>query len=443
MMKRFVPWTSVCLAFALAFVGGACRPVNQLADSEPSNGPDQRVAIEGDPTVDVPTESEAELDEAVEAELADMPVPPLPFGDEQLADGWIALFDGQTLFGWQAASEADWRVEEGTIVVSSGEKGLLHTNAQFGDYVLRLDFRSEPGANSGIFLHTPPAPEDPAVDCYELNIADADNPFPTGSLVGRAKVEGDFDSPQWQTYEVTVVGDTITVQLDGQQVLEHTDPDPLRRGHIGLQYNQGQVAFRNIHLKPLELPSLFNGKDLTGWKTYPDMDSRFTVTEDGRLHVEDGRGQLETEQVFGDFVLQLQCKTHAPELNSGIFFRCIPGDVMMGYECQIHNGIIDGDPRRPVDCGTGGIFRRQDARFVVAEDLQWFYLTLVVTGPHMAAWVNGLQVSDWTDERPPDENPRRGLRLEPGTIMIQGHDPTTDISFREIYAAELASPSGL
>ena len=110
---------------------------------------------------------------------------------------------------------------------------------------------------------------------------------------------------------------------------------------------------------------------------------------------------------------------------------------MMGYECQIHNGFLDGDRTRPKDCGTGGIFRRQDARFVVADDLQWFHLTLIVGGPHMAAWVNGLQVSDWTDERPPDENPRRGLRLEPGTIMIQGHDPTTDISFRELHAAEV------
>lgn len=439
MMKRFVPWTSVFLVFALVVVGTGCRPVNESADVAPGPGPDPRVATDEQPPAQIPAESE--VDEPVEAELADLPVPPVPFDDQQLADGWIALFDGQTLFGWHAASDADWRVEEGAIVVSSGEKGLLHTNVQFGDYVLRLDFLSEPGANSGIFLHTPPVPEDPAVDCYELNIADADNPFPTGSLVGRAKAEGDFDSQQWQTYEVTVVGDTITVQLDGQQVLEYTDPDPLLRGRIGLQYNQGRVAFRNIHLKPLELPSLFNGKDLTGWVTYPDMDSRFTVTEDGHLHVEDGRGQLETEQSFGDFVLQLQCKTHAPELNSGIFFRCIPRDIMMGYEFQIHNGVIDGDPRRPVDCGTGGIFRRQDARFVVAEDLQWFSMTMVVTGPHMAAWVNGLQVSDWTDERPPDENPRRGLRLEPGTIIIQGHDPTTDISFREIYAAELA-PSG-
>jgi hypothetical protein len=110
---------------------------------------------------------------------------------------------------------------------------------------------------------------------------------------------------------------------------------------------------------------------------------------------------------------------------------------MMGYECQIHNGFVDGDRTRPADCGTGGFFRRQDARYVVADDQEWFHLTLLADGPHMAAWVDGYQVSDWTDERPPDENPRRGLRLEPGTIMIQGHDPTTDISFRNLRLAPL------
>jgi hypothetical protein len=74
---------------------------------------------------------------------------------------------------------------------------------------------------------------------------------------------------------------------------------------------------------------------------------------------------------------------------------------------------------------------------VVAKDLQWFHQTLIVNGPHMASWVNGYQVSDWTDERPAHENPRKGLRLEAGTIMIQGHDPTTNISFRNLKSTEL------
>lgn len=360
--------------------------------------------------------------------------------EEELAEGWISLFDGESLFGWKAECKADWRVENQTIVVSAGEPGLLRTTAQFDNYVLRVDFRGETGTNSGVFLRTAPkiGRDEVTTACYELNIADADNPFPTGSLVGREKSRGESDSADWQSFEVTVDGPRIIVKLDGEQVLDYTDPKPLGRGFIGLQHNSGKVAFRNIKLKPLGLNRLFNGRDLTGWKQYPDMASEFTVTDEGWLNVQNGSGQLETEQSFGDFVLQLECISHAPNLNSGIFFRCIPGDVMMGYESQIHNGFKDGDRTKPADCGTGGIFRRQDTRRVVADDLAWFHKTIIVDGPHVAVWVNGYQVTDWTDTRKPDENPRRGLRLEPGTIMIQGHDPTTNLSFRNLRAAELS-----
>ena len=48
------------------------------------------------------------------------------------------------------------------------------------------------------------------------------------------------------------------------------------------------------------------------------------------------------------------------------------------------------EPAVEVDAGTGAIFRRQNARFVVAEDLAWFFKTLVTHGPHMAVWVNKL-----------------------------------------------------
>jgi hypothetical protein len=50
-------------------------------------------------------------------------------------------------------------------------------------------------------------------------------------------------------------------------------------------------------------------------------------------------------------------------------------------------------------------------------------------------------VTDWTDNRAANENPREGLRTEPGTFIIQGHDPTTDISFRHLRAAELPKRS--
>ena len=102
---------------------------------------------------------------------------------------------------------------------------------------------------------------------------------------------------------------------------------------------------------------------------------------------------------------------------------------MNGYESQIHNGFESGDRNQPTDCGTGGIFRRHNARWIAADDLVWFQKTLIADGPHIAVWVNGLQVSDWIDERTAHKNPRKGLRLEPGTIMIQGTTPQRTFRF--------------
>lgn len=364
---------------------------------------------------------------------------PIVLGDAELADGWISLFDGKTLFGWQPHSKADWKVEDGAILVTGGEKGLLCTSVQFSDYVLKAEFKAAKGTNSGIFLRTVPVvgKDDITTKCYELNIAPGDNPFPTGSLVGRQKAKEVPESGAWQSFEVAVSGPKVNVKLNGEEVLSYDDPKPIGRGHIGLQLNEGRVEFKNIKLKPLHLEPLFDGKSLAGWKSPPQSKSQFTVTPAGEINVKNGSGCLETEKSYGDFVMQLEAISHKPELNSGIFFRCIPGQLMNGYESQIHNGYKNSDRTQPKDAGTGAIFRRTTARLVVSDDGKWFHKTIVADGPHVAVWVNGYQVTDWTDERKPNDNPRQGLRTEPGTIQIQGHDPTTDLSFRNLRIAEL------
>lgn len=356
---------------------------------------------------------------------------------EELAGGWILLFDGETDFGWRPTSKANWQVADGEISVSAGEKGFLNTTSEFGDFVFKVDFQSAAETNSGVFLRNAAAAVNPAVDCYELNIAAPEvSPFPTGSFVQRQKCDAYLGRDDWQTFEVTAQGGRFVVKLDGNQVLDYTDPKPLGRGPIGLQFNSGLAKFRNIKLKPLGLHSIFNGRDLDGWTQFPGKNSVYSVTAEGALNVKNGNGQLESREQFGDFVLQLEIFSNGKHLNSGIFFRSIPGEFWNGYESQIQNGYADGDRSKPLDCGTGGFYRRQNARKVVANDFDWFHKTLVVSGSHMATWVNGFQVSDFTDTRPADPNPRKGLRLEKGTLIIQGHDPTTDLSFRNLQAGE-------
>ncbi|MBX7169283.1 MAG: DUF1080 domain-containing protein [Pirellulales bacterium] len=357
---------------------------------------------------------------------------------EEVSGGWILLFDGETLFGWEPGSQADWRVEQGTIAVSSGEPGLLVTTSPFADYTLQCDFRAAAGTNSGIFLRTPKQPTDPAKDCYELNIAPPEkSPFATGSFVGRAKAAQAAYDEQWHHYEVTAQGGHFVVHLDGQQVLDYTDPAPLGRGLIGLQLNSGAVAFKNVKLRPDGLQPIFNGRNLEGWTVFPDKKAEFSVNESGELVVRKGNGQLETQGQWADFVLQLDVFVVGRGLNSGVFFRSIPGQFWQGYESQIQNA-FRRTRDKPVDCGTGGFYRRQNARRIVADDQTWFTKTLVVAGPHMAGWVNGIQVSDWTDTRPVNANPREGLRLEAGTLSLQAHDSTTNLKFRGLRIVELS-----
>src|SRR5690606_33992434 len=108
-----------------------------------------------------------------------------------------------------------------------------------------------------------------------------------------------------------------------------------------------------------------------------------------------------------------------------------------GYECQVNHAIADDDPLRPLDAGAGAIFRRQSARIVIGDGSQPTYLTLLANGPQFVTWINGVQVVDFYDTREPDENPRKGLRLEAGPIALQGHDATTDVTFQSIAISPL------
>ena len=363
---------------------------------------------------------------------------------DETSAGWIRLFDGQTLFGWKPNNKLGWSVKNGVITAESTDpanQGLLVSTTRFADYELRCDYRLAKGGNSGIFLRTPMNPTNPAVDCYELNMCDTRPSFATASLVGRANptktVLGDGD---WHSYHVRVEGPRVLVKFDGEQVLEYSDttPNPLTTGHIGLQMNGGKIEFRNVFLRPLGSQPLFDGKTLVGWHEVPGSKSKFVV-KDGTIHVTNGRGFLETDAKAGNFVLQFDAITNGDKLNSGIFFRAMKGTEEApshGYEFQIHNGFKNGDRSKPDDHGTGAIFKRVLARTVVSDDRSWLTGTLVADGTHISTWVDGTQVVDWTDERPEHENPREGRRVAAGHISLQGHDPTTDLAFRNLRLVE-------
>ncbi|TWT56285.1 3-keto-disaccharide hydrolase [Allorhodopirellula solitaria] len=406
---------------------------SRQADPEPpasdqaiasEDAPEQAAAPQAD---DAAFTFEAEVYEASAEELlaARLPI-------EETTEGWIRLFDGHTMFGWMITGQANWRVEDGTLTADRGEACLLSTSTRWADFELEVEFQADAETNSGVFLRSVIDPKDAQTDCFEINIAPADNPFPTGSIVGREKCDVFAgDASQWHTMNLVCNGESLTVKIDDQVTCESDDAGSPRNGHIGLQFREGAIRFRNVRLRPLNLESLVDA-NLSKWKQYEEMPGDFTVNDDQAIVVDGGKQQLESTESYGDFTLLTDYKMDDPESNSGIFFRAIPGDEMMGYECQVNNAMVDGNPLQPADCGPGGIFRRQDARIVAGEPGRWNSILLAADGPHFATWVNGVQVTDVTDDRPADENPRRGTRVEPGTLILQGHDETTQATYRKI-----------
>ncbi len=355
----------------------------------------------------------------------------------ELHEGWIMLFDGETDYGWQQRGNSKWTVKDSALEASGGV-GMLSTTTEFADFELRAECWIDEKANSGIFLRCPTTGSINSDNAYEVNVYDKHKQWPTGSINNVAKRKGKVASVgRWSKFHILAFWDHLVVSIDDKQVLDERDAKH-RRGAIALQYNgEGTVRFRNISLRPLGVKSLFNGRDLTGWQVVPEHKSVFSVTKEGWLNVKNGNGDLQTESQWGDFVLQMEVISNGDHLNSGVFYRAIPGAFWSGYENQIRNQWTGDDRTKAVDYGTGGIYNRQPARKVVSTDREWFTDTLIATGLHMAVWINGYQVSDFTDTRPTDEtNARKGARTKAGVFSIQGHDPTTDLSFRNINAVE-------
>lgn len=304
---------------------------------------------------------------------------------KEISDGWIMLFDGETTFGWKTRAA---QVKDGQLLVGGPAGGSITTTSQFAQGTVKLR--------------------------YTLNGA------------GRGRL-------RWRGGEQVLEPAKRPVTIEFESGKLGTVP-------ISIEVPDGSTAaFEFIRFHPLGTQSLFNGKDLSGWKVFADpkrMKTRFEVTPAGELSAKNGPGDLQTEKAFDNFVLQLECKTNGKWLNSGVFFRCMPNQYQNGYEAQIHNGYKASDRTKPVDFGTGAIYRRVPARKVVGNDNEWFTLTLVAEGKHIATWVNGYQTADWTDDRPANENPRQGFRAEKGHLSLQGHDPTTDLLFRNIRIAE-------
>ncbi|MDA3925580.1 MAG: DUF1080 domain-containing protein [Kiritimatiellae bacterium] len=222
-------------------------------------------------------------------------------------DGWISLFNGKDLDGWEiktkAASE-HWKVKDGVIDCSpsthpKGDKHLWNTKS-FKDFKLHIEWRikskkgiyevpvvlpdgsykkdangkkitnPQPGADSGIYLRGSSKAQ-VNIWCWPIGSGEfygyrnkQDDPKTRAAVT--PKVNADNAVGEWNTFEITLVGDIVTVILNGKTVIEKAQLLGIpAEGPIALQHHGGYipekkrwggasslVQFRNIKIKPIE-----------------------------------------------------------------------------------------------------------------------------------------------------------------------------------------------
>jgi hypothetical protein len=182
--------------------------------------------------------------------------------------GWVALFNGKNLEGWDRVGDANWRVEEGMLVADKGD-GFLVTKDVYGDFQLRVEFWVDTSTNSGIFIRaTDPGRITPAnaYNAYEVNIWDErpEPKFGTGAIADIAAVDPmPKAGGRWNVFEITAKGDSFTVVLNGQKTVDGAKDAKHPSGRIALQHgpgvkddkgvanDRGVVRFRKVDIRPL------------------------------------------------------------------------------------------------------------------------------------------------------------------------------------------------
>ncbi len=145
-------------------------------------------------------------------------------------DGWVSLFDGKSLNGWQANENKEtWQVVDGALVCFGPRSHLFYVGDEkpFVNFEFKCDVMTTPGSNAGIYFHTKYQEEGWPKFGYEcqVNVTHGD-PKKSGSLYGVENVaEPPCKDNEWYTQHITVRGKKITLKINDKVVVEYTEPD--------------------------------------------------------------------------------------------------------------------------------------------------------------------------------------------------------------------------
>jgi hypothetical protein len=183
------------------------------------------------------------------------------------------LFNGKDLTGWKPNENPDtWKVEDGAIVAHGGRSHCFYVgpfqNHTFRNFELKVDVKAAHNSNGGVYILTEFQPQGWPGKGFEVQVNNTFNSDPrkTGSLYEVQDVKEQLvPDDQWFTEDITVKGDTVTVKVDGKQVVNWTQPADwkgtsdfagrrINAGTIALQRHDpgSTVYYKNIRIKPLD-----------------------------------------------------------------------------------------------------------------------------------------------------------------------------------------------
>ncbi|OYP36034.1 DUF1080 domain-containing protein [Rhodopirellula sp. MGV] len=363
-------------------------------------------------------------------------------------EGFVELFNGSNLDGWhgrphfspitfaeltdeerdakkaewQSDAEKHWSVENGELV-NDGHGAYLVTDKDYRDFELRLQYRTVPKADSGIYLKG-----NPQVQIWDPT---NENQFQHGCEKGSGGlwnnsagapgkdplVKADKPFGEWNDVRIIQVGAETSVWLNGQLVVDHATMEnywnretPLFvDGPIELQTHGGEIRWRNIQLHELstaeaneylsepnadQFTSVFNGTDLTGWVGATDG---YEVV-DGAVRCKKGSGgNLLTEKEYGNFIARLEFRL-PPGGNNGLAIRSpLKGNPAYDAMCELqvldspHPMYANLDQRQYHGSAYG---MAAAARGYLRPVGEWNFQEVTVDGSKIKVELNGTVILD-------------------------------------------------
>ena len=187
-------------------------------------------------------------------------------GPKDLSPQWESLFNGKDLTGWRKVGNEKWVIEDGVIHGQgiTKEYGYLATEKSYKDFHFSLRFKCEADGNSGVYIHTQFEGDTPKIiEGRQIEIDRTLNHH-TGGIYGDGKGWVAWPSPEyetvirpydWNDMHVTVIGNRYIARLNGELLVDFTDPTPKSfDGYIALQLHSGglgNMRFKDLYIRDL------------------------------------------------------------------------------------------------------------------------------------------------------------------------------------------------